>query len=52
MSSRAEDRPESINVRVVTPECRYQTIEVTRTDLKKRLAVKVPDSRKEIEDVN
>ena len=55
MSKRAEDRPESIKVRVITPEGRYQTVEVTRTDLKKSLAAKVvseTDGHKEIEDAN
>ena len=41
MGNRVEDRPESIKVRVITPEGRYQTIEVTRADLKKSLAAKV-----------
>ena len=40
MGNRAKDRPESIKVRVITPEGRYQTLEVTRTELKKRLAAK------------
>jgi len=41
MSKRAKDRPESIKIRVITPEGRYQTVEVTRTDMKKSLAAKV-----------
>ena len=55
MSNRAEDRPESIKVRVITPEGHYQTIEVTRADLNKSLAAKVlaeTDSRKETENAN
>ena len=52
MSNRAENRPESIKVRVITPEGSYQTIEVTRADMKKSFAAKVPDSRKEIADGN
>jgi len=50
MGKKVEDRPESIKVRVITPEGSYRTIEVTRTDMKKSLAAKVPDSRKEIAD--
>ena len=41
MRKKVEDRPETINVRVITPEGSYRTIEVTRTDLKKSLAAKV-----------
>ena len=54
MGNTAEDRPESIKVRVITPEGRYQTIEVTRTDLRKSLAAKVmaETDSKEVEDVN
>ena len=50
MGKKVEDRPETINVRVITPEGSYRTIEVTRTDMKKSLTAKVPDSRKEIAD--
>ncbi len=54
MRKKVEDRPESIKVRVITPEGRYQTLEVTRTDLKKSLAAKVlaETDSKEVEDVN
>ena len=52
MSKSAKDRPETINVRVITPEGSYRTIEVTRTDMKKSLAAKVLDSRKETENGN
>jgi len=41
MGKKVADRPESIKVRVITPEGRYQTLEITRTDLKKSLAAKV-----------